>query len=201
MTSLAPSAERNGEAPQGRDSRRRLITGARRRQTSRRSATWAGAIDRPATMKHVSAMPDHGSRAPGSAGKPRSVRRRRETSPPHALRIKRVYAAPDESDGLRILVDRCGRAASPRKRRGSICGSRDAAPSNELRRQFHRPSRPLGGVQRRLRQGVGAAAAAGRRVDHRQARRRRVTLLYAARDERRNNAVALRAWLVARMGA
>ncbi len=153
-------------------------------------------------MKHISAMPDHGSRAPGSAGKPRSVRRRRETSPPHALRIKRVYAPPDESDGLRILVDRLWPRGLTKEKARIDLWLKDAAPSNELRRQFHGHPDHWAAFNaaygKELAQEPGRQAAASV-IDKLAAGA--VTLLYAARDEQHNNAVALRAWLVARMGA
>jgi uncharacterized protein YeaO (DUF488 family) len=158
-------------------------------------------IDRPATMKHARAMPDDGSRTPGSTDKPRGLPRRRAMAPPHALRVKRVYAAPDEGDGLRILVDRLWPRGMARQKAQVDLWLKDVAPSDALRRQFHgRPD-----------QWAAFNAAYGRQLAQAPARplaesiidklaASAVTLLYAARDEQHNNAIALRDWLASRMG-
>ena len=152
-------------------------------------------------MKHHSAMPDEGSRAPGARDKPRVARRRRTTAPPTAPRLKRVYAAPDAGDGLRILVDRLWPRGMAREKAHIDLWLKEVAPSEALRRQFHlhpdhwpafkaaygeelarAPALPLAEL-------IIEKLAAGP-----------VTLVYAARDEQHNNAVALRDWLAARSG-
>ena len=151
-------------------------------------------------MKHFFAMPDHGSRAPGSTGAPRGVRRRRRADQPHALRVKRVYAPSDEGDGLRILVDRLWPRGLAKQEARVDLWLRDAAPSNELRRRFHsHPDRwaAFKAAYDEELEGEPARSLAGSIIDKLAATP--VTLLYAARDEQRNNAVALRDWLVARM--
>ena len=82
-------------------------------------------------------MADEGSRAPGARDKPREARRRRATALPAAPRVKRVYAAPDEGDGLRILVDRLWPRGMAREKAHVDLWLKDVAPSNALRRQFH----------------------------------------------------------------
>lgn len=39
------------------------------------------------------------------------------------VQVKRVYEAPEESDGFRILTDRLWRGAFPRKRQRSVSGT------------------------------------------------------------------------------
>ena len=85
----------------------------------------------------------------------------------HQLRAKRVYKPPDDGDGVRVLVDRLWP-------RGLGRIQFKAAYYAEL--------------------GQPAAQSAVRdlldRLTHEP-----VTLLFAARDETRNNAVALKEWL------
>ncbi|HXG05605.1 MAG TPA: DUF488 family protein [Candidatus Binatia bacterium] len=103
--------------------------------------------------------------------------------------IKRVYEPPSRADGDRILVDRLW----PRGvRRSAVTRwERDLAPSDALRRWYgHDPARWPEFRQRyraelRTRRAQLAALAA-------RAARGRVTLLYAAADTARNNAVVLK---------
>ena len=150
-------------------------------------------------MKHGFVMSAHGSHASGSTGKPPGARRR-GAAQGGALRIKRVYAPPDEDDGLRILVDRLWPRGLAREKARIDLWLKDVAPSNELRRQFHGHPDHWAAFN----------AASGQELAQEPARQAAqsiidklaagpVTLLYAARDEQHNNAVALRDWLAARI--
>ncbi len=110
------------------------------------------------------------------------------------LTVKRVYDAPAPGDGTRVLVDRLWPRGIAKDR--IDLWLKDLAPSDALRHEFHgHPDRwdefcaayatELGSpsVQAAL-----AALAAERKKGP-------VVLLYAAKDEHRNNAVALRLWL------
>lgn len=111
------------------------------------------------------------------------------------LQVKRVYDAADAADGMRILVDRLWPRGLARPEARIDLWLKDAAPSSELRRWFgHAPERWVEFQKRyfaELRAQPEAwapivAACAGGDI---------VTLLFAARDAERNNAVALRAFL------
>ena len=114
----------------------------------------------------------------------------------HQLRLKRVYEPPEERDGTRVLVDRLWPRGIARERAQIALWLKDIARSNTLRRLFHND--PTGWQEfntayyAELEQPAAQSA-----VD--QLRRRMdqgpVTLLFAARDETRNNAVALKEWL------
>jgi len=114
------------------------------------------------------------------------------------IRLKRAYEAPAPSDGRRFLVDRLWPRGVAKDALAVEAWVREAAPSNPLRiRYSHRP------------QGWEAFAA-----DYRDELDERpeawaplleavkaggpVTLVYAARDTERNNAVVLKAYLEAR---
>jgi len=114
----------------------------------------------------------------------------------HRFRIKRVYAPATADDGLRVLVDRLWPRGIAKERARIDLWLKDIAPSEALRRRFHGdPSKWLEFVAAydgELRREPASTAVASLRQH---LRSRPVTLLYAARDETHNNAVALKALL------
>jgi uncharacterized protein YeaO (DUF488 family) len=114
----------------------------------------------------------------------------------HQLRIKRVYKPPDDGDGVRVLVDRLWPRGLSRERARIDLWLKEIAPSDTLRRLFH--GTPAGWEEFKAAYyaelGQPAAQSAVRSLLDRLAREP-VTLLFAARDEERNNAVALKEWL------
>jgi uncharacterized protein YeaO (DUF488 family) len=114
----------------------------------------------------------------------------------HQLRIKRVYKPPDDGDGVRVLVDRLWPRGLSKERARIDLWLKEIAPSNPLRRLFH--GDPTGWEEFKAAYyaelGQPAAQSAVRILRDRLTREP-VTLLFAARDEARNNAVALKEWL------
>lgn len=112
------------------------------------------------------------------------------------LALKRVYETPGAGDGTRILVDRLWPRGIARDKARIDLWLKDVAPSHALRKRFH--GKPVDWDAFRAAYAAeleGAAAQAAAKDLFDCLRKGPVTLLYAARDERRNNAVALRAWL------
>jgi len=114
----------------------------------------------------------------------------------HPFRIKRVYEPAADDDGFRVLVDRLWPRGMAKEKARVDLWLRDIAPSDSLRRRVHGdPSKWADFVsdyRRELEQEPARSAAASLRE---RASLEPVTLLYAARDEAHNNAVALKAWL------
>jgi uncharacterized protein YeaO (DUF488 family) len=112
------------------------------------------------------------------------------------LRIKRLYQAPGTEDGVRTLVDRLWPRGLSRERAQIDLWLKDIAPSDALRRRFH--GDPAGwddfktAYYAELEQ-PPAQSAVRELLDR--LRRGPITLLFAARNESRNNAVALKEWL------
>jgi uncharacterized protein YeaO (DUF488 family) len=112
------------------------------------------------------------------------------------LAVKRVYEAPDVGDGTRILVDRLWPRGLAKQKARIDLWLRDIAPSDALRKRFH--SKPeewdafCAAYEAELKRDPAEAATTELLA---RLRKGPVTLLYAARDERRNNAVALKRWL------
>jgi uncharacterized protein YeaO (DUF488 family) len=105
------------------------------------------------------------------------------------IRTKRVYEPPAPEDGIRLLVDRLWPRGVTKEEARIDWWARELAPSDKLRRWFgHAPPRYRQFVERyRLELNSGEAAARLKEL----AARQTVTLVYAARDERHNNARAL----------
>lgn len=113
------------------------------------------------------------------------------------LRVKRVYAPPSPEDGARILVDRLWpRGLSREKARGDLW-LKELAPSTELRKWFnHDPAKWDEFSQRYQQELRQQPAALAQLVEL--AGTRPVTLLFGAKEERFNDAVALKAFILAR---
>lgn len=111
-------------------------------------------------------------------------------------RLKRVYEAPAAEDGTRILVDRLWPRGIAKDKARIDLWLKDIAPSDALRRRFHGKTGSWAAFRAayaaELEQPPAQAAVQDLR---RRLRDGPVTLLYAARDEAKNNAVALRDWL------
>jgi uncharacterized protein YeaO (DUF488 family) len=112
------------------------------------------------------------------------------------LRLKRVYDPPAPSDGTRILVDRLWPRGLTKDKARIDLWLKEASPSHELRKRFH--DRPEAwddfcqAYEKELKaEAAQAAIAQLRQLLHKGP----ATLVYAARDAGRNNAVALREWL------
>ena len=121
---------------------------------------------------------------------------------PTAPKVKRVYDPPAAADGARILVDRLWPRGIAKDRAKIDLWLKDIAPSDALRERFH--GHPEDWEEFRATYfaelaGEPAQAAAAELRKH--LRKGPVTLLYAARDEEHNNAVALQAWLTRRRKA
>ena len=110
--------------------------------------------------------------------------------------IKRVYEPPAASDGMRILVDRLWPRGIAKDKAKIDLWLKDISPSDALRKKFHGEEDDWEEFRKAyFAELKGAAAQAAAKILLDRLRSGPVTLLYAARDERHNNAVALQAWL------
>jgi uncharacterized protein YeaO (DUF488 family) len=117
------------------------------------------------------------------------------------LRLKRVYSPPDAADGLRVLVDRLWPRGLSRERARIAVWLKEIAPSDALRRRFHGDPSGWDAFKTAYYAELEmepAQSAVRDMLDR--LTREPVTLLFAARDEARNNAVALKEWLDKRRG-
>jgi uncharacterized protein YeaO (DUF488 family) len=108
--------------------------------------------------------------------------------------VKRVYAQPARSDGMRVLVDRLWPRGLSKDRAAVDRWLRDLAPSDALRKWYHaRPEAWLTFRKRYLKELAQPESAQALDELYRIAnRRKKLTLLFASRNEDRNNAVVLK---------
>ena len=112
------------------------------------------------------------------------------------VRVKRIYDPPAAEDGTRILVDRLWPRGIAKDKAAIDLWLRDVAPSDVLRKRFHgKPESWRAFRTAYAAELKGEAAAALVKDLKARLRKGPVTLLYAARDEAHNNAVALKLWL------
>ncbi len=111
-----------------------------------------------------------------------------------STRTKRVYDPVSPEDGIRILVDRIWPRGVSKAEADVAVWLKDIAPSSELRRWFHHDPALWDGFQLRYRLELAANRQA---VDQLRAllEKGTATLVFAARDQAHNNAVALAAYM------
>lgn len=113
------------------------------------------------------------------------------------IRIKRIYEEPAKDDGFRVLVDRLWPRGVSKDKAHIDLWARDIAPSSDLRKRYHGDDEKWPEFKkayfRELKDKEGQIDElydkAGKKV---------ITLLYAARNQERNNAVALMEYLQSR---
>lgn len=112
----------------------------------------------------------------------------------HVFKIKRIYQGVDKRDGMRILIDKLWPRGIKKEDAKIDLWLKDIAPSSDLRKWFnHRPEKWEEFCERyhkelSLKQELIQTLLEG-------IKRHDVTLLYGAKDEKFNNAVALKGYL------
>jgi len=109
--------------------------------------------------------------------------------------LKRAYAVPQDEDGFRILVDRLWPRGLGKEHLRLDAWLKEIAPSDNLRQWFGHDPEKWDEFKRRYFEELGNNREL---VEDLRAKggTARITLVYGARDEKRNNAVALREYLL-----
>jgi uncharacterized protein YeaO (DUF488 family) len=114
------------------------------------------------------------------------------------IRTKRVYEKPDPADGYRVLVDRLWPRGLAKEEARIDLWAQEIAPSTELRQWFVHDDEKWPEFERRY---VAELRRAGDdpQIDaiRDRARDGTVTLLFAAKNEKHNNAVVMKEYLEA----
>jgi uncharacterized protein YeaO (DUF488 family) len=112
------------------------------------------------------------------------------------IKLKRAYEDVEKSDGYRVLVDRLWPRGIAKKKLALDEWAKELSPSAELRKRFGHDPKKWPAFRTAYRRELRATEkrAAVRALAAR-ARRSTVTLVYGARDEKRNNAVVLKSVL------
>ncbi len=111
-----------------------------------------------------------------------------------SIRVKRIYEAPEEGDGFRALVDHLWPRGLKKEDARIDRWFKEIAPTSDLRKWFGHDPEKWEEFRRRYFAELDADPAA---VDEliKIASKRTVTLLYAAKNEEFNNAVALKDYI------
>ncbi|MFA5646501.1 MAG: DUF488 domain-containing protein [Candidatus Ratteibacteria bacterium] len=114
------------------------------------------------------------------------------------IQMKRIYEAREKEDGIRILVDRLWPRGISRERAGVDLWIKEIAPSESLRKWFsHDPER----WEEFKKRYFDELDSSEKLLDEVRValRKGKVTLLYASKETRYNNAAALIEYLTNRM--
>lgn len=111
------------------------------------------------------------------------------------IRIKRVYENSDKKDGMRILVDRLWPRGLTKEEAAIDLWLKEVAPSTELRKWFGHDPGKWKEFQKRyhqeLRNNKEQVSLLKQKI-----KKGTVTLVYGAKDEKHNEALVLKEWLV-----
>ncbi|MBI4379216.1 MAG: DUF488 family protein [Nitrospinae bacterium] len=115
-----------------------------------------------------------------------------------SIKLKRVYDKQDENDGFRILIDRLWPRGLSKEKTEIDLWQMDIAPSDTLRKWFrHEPEKWKEFKRRYFKELKDKEEFIS--FIHDKAQKGIVTLLYGAKEEKFNNAVALKEYIETRM--
>jgi uncharacterized protein YeaO (DUF488 family) len=110
------------------------------------------------------------------------------------IKIKRVYEKPSPADGLRVLVERLWPRGLSKDRAAVDVWLKEVAPSTELRKWFGHDPAKWEEFQKRYFKQLAANDSPVKQLKQK-GRKGTITLVYAARDEQHNGALALKRFL------
>jgi uncharacterized protein YeaO (DUF488 family) len=117
-----------------------------------------------------------------------------------SINVKRIYEKPARSDGYRILVDRLWPRGLAKEKAKVDLWVKEIAPSNELRRWYNHDHDKWEDFKQRYFEELGALEEGAEAVletilEH--VRSGPVTFVFSSREERLNNAFALKEYVEA----
>ncbi len=110
------------------------------------------------------------------------------------LRVKRVYDAPSDEDDFRILVDRVWPKGMSKDKAKVDLWLKDIAPSNQLRKWFGHDRTKWKEFREKYHKELGGRESLISLVEGKLSSGN-VTFLFGAKDEKFNNAVALKEYI------
>ena len=108
--------------------------------------------------------------------------------------VKRIYEPPSRADGTRVLVDRLWPRGLSKANAALYEWMRNLAPSDALRKWFHSQPDHWQTFRRKYLKELSCAEAEAelRQLYALTHKKKRLTLLFASKNEERNNAVVLK---------
>ena len=111
------------------------------------------------------------------------------------LKVKRIYDSPESSDGFRVLIDRAWPRGVSKQRAHLDLWMKEIAPSNALCKWFAHDAKRWTEFTARYGRELSDKRELVRQIQELEAEQGTMTLLYSARDEQHNQAVALRQFI------
>ena len=111
------------------------------------------------------------------------------------IKLERIYDNPKGDNGFRILVDRLWPRGLSKDKIKVDLWQKDIAPSNSLRKWFGHDEKKWDEFKRRYFKELDKKRDAVNTVIEKAKEQHSVTLLYATKEEKFNNAVALKEYL------
>ncbi len=110
------------------------------------------------------------------------------------VKVKRAYESPEAEDGIRILVDRLWPRGVKKEDLAIEEWMKDVAPSNELRKWYHRNPENWGNFREKYFTELESHPKIWRKLLLYTAKDQ-LTLVYSSKNTERNNATALKEFL------
>ena len=107
------------------------------------------------------------------------------------IKLKRIYDKPTKDDGFRILVDRLWPRGLSKANSRVDLWLKDVAPTDRLRKWFSHDPKKWQEFQIKYKSELKEKAELVQQIEQIEKEHGIVTLLYAAMDEKHNNAVVL----------
>ena len=109
-------------------------------------------------------------------------------------KIKRIYNAPTPDDGIRILVDRLWPRGLSKEKAKVDLWLKEIAPSNELRKWYGHDPKKWAEFRKKYFKDLDTKRELVNQIVQ-QMKEGDVTLLYSSKEEKINNAVALKEYI------
>jgi uncharacterized protein YeaO (DUF488 family) len=111
------------------------------------------------------------------------------------IKIKRIYDAPSDDDGSRILVDRLWPRGLSKERAKVDLWLKEIAPSNELRKWYAHDPEKWAEFRKKYFKDLDMKKELINQIV-RKMKEGDVTLLYSSKEEKINNAAALKEYII-----
>jgi len=110
------------------------------------------------------------------------------------IKIKKIYDAPTPDDGIRILVDRLWPRGLSKEKAKVDLWLKEIAPSNELRKWYAHDPQKWAEFRKRYFNDLDTKGELVNQIVQ-ETKEGDVTLLYSSKEEKLNNAVALKEYI------
>lgn len=108
------------------------------------------------------------------------------------IKTKRIYEKQSKEDGYRILIDRLWARGLTKEKAGVDLWLKEIAPSNELRKWYSHDPVKWNDFRKKYSDELQGKEDLLNRIKQLEKEKKIVTLLFSSKEERLNNAAALR---------